>query len=40
MRKDELSPEGDDFKVKTITNICEILEIALVENDIEFNTYF
>ncbi len=40
MRKDELSPEGDDFEVKIIDSIYDILENALVDNDIEFNKLF
>jgi ATP-dependent Lon protease len=40
MRKDELSPEGDDFEVKIINSIYDILENALVDNDIEFNKLF
>ena len=37
IRSDNLSPEGDDFEVKIISKISEILEYALVENDVEFN---
>ena len=37
MRKDDLSPEGDDFEVKVIDTIYDILQNALVDNDIEFN---
>jgi len=40
IRKDELSPEGDDFEVKIIDTIYDILENALVENDIEFCKLF
>ena len=34
---DNLSPEDNDFEVKVIDNIYDILENALVENFIEFN---
>lgn len=37
IRKDNLSPEDDDFKVMPINKISQILEYALVENDVEFN---
>jgi len=37
MRKDNLSPEDDTFEVKLISKISQILELALVENDVEFN---
>ena len=37
IRKDNLSPEDEDFEVKIIDNIYDILENALVENFIEFN---
>ena len=37
MRKENLSPEDENFEVKAISSIYEILDIALVENDIEFN---
>ena len=40
MRKDDLSPEGDDFEVKVIDTIYDILQNALVDNDIEFNKLF
>jgi endopeptidase La len=36
IRKDGLSPEDDNFEVKLISDIHEILNIALVYNDIEF----
>ena len=36
IRKDGLSPEDDGFEVKLISDIREILEYALVDNDIEF----
>ena len=39
MRKDNLSPEGDDFVVKPIKHISEILELALLQNDMEFGNY-
>jgi endopeptidase La len=37
MRKDNLSPEDDTFEVKLISKISEILSLALIENDVEFN---
>lgn len=37
IRNDNLSPEDNDFEVKVIDNIYDILENALVENFIEFN---
>ncbi len=37
MRNENLSPEDENFEVKAISSIYEILDIALVENDIEFN---
>ena len=40
MRKDDLSPEGDNFEVKIVDTIYDILENALVENDIEFSKIF
>ena len=40
MRKDELSPEGENFEVKVVDTIYDILENALVENDIEFSKIF
>ena len=40
MRKDNLSPEGDDFEVMIVDTIYDILTNALVENDVEFNKLF
>ena len=40
MRKDDLSPEGDDFEVKIVDTIYNILENALVDNDVEFCQLF
>jgi len=40
MRKDNLSPEGDDFEVIIVDTIYDILTNALVENDVEFNKLF
>ena len=37
IRNDNLSPEDDNFEVKVIDNIFDILENALVDNYIEFN---
>ena len=37
MRKDNLSPEDDTFEVKPVNKISQILEFALIQNDIEFN---
>lgn len=37
MRKDNLSPEDDKFEVRFINKISQILKIALIENDVEFN---
>jgi len=37
MRKDNLSPEDESFEVKLISKISEILTLALIENDVEFN---
>ena len=37
IRNDNLSPEDDNFEVKIIDNIYDILENALVDNFIEFN---
>jgi hypothetical protein len=40
IRKDGLSPEGDDFEVKPVDTIYDILQNALVENDVEFCKLF
>ena len=37
IRKDNLSPEDDKFEVKLINKISQIINLALVENDVEFN---
>ena len=37
IRKDNLSPEDDTFEVKLISKISQILTLALVENNVEFN---
>ena len=37
IRKDNLSPEDDTFEVKPINKISQILDLALIQNDIEFN---
>lgn len=37
IRKDGLSPEDNTFEIKLICKISEILNLALIENDVEFN---
>ena len=36
MRKDDLSPEDDNFKVELVSDISQVLSKALVEIDVEF----
>ena len=39
IRKQDLSPESEDFVVVSVKTIYDILQHALVENDLKFSNY-